>query len=75
MRLFGLLVKETPPVSLHEGWRGFCIVVIFFQTEKCSRLVIFKILAISSISVLASLFLLFNIPISFERLFLSDNKF
>ena len=28
MRLFGLLVKETPPVSLHEGWRGFLFIRI-----------------------------------------------
>ena len=39
MRLFGFLVKETPLVSLHEGWRGF----LFLQATllnfnyKCGR--------------------------------------
>ena len=37
-----------------EGWRGGVIVVIIFQTETSSLLVILKTLAISSISVLAS---------------------
>ena len=41
------------PVSLHEGWRGFCIVVIFFQTETSSGLLILKISGISSMWVLA----------------------
>ena len=37
-----------------EGWREGVIVVIFFQTDTSSLLVILKTLAISSISVLAS---------------------
>ena len=36
-----------------KGWRGFCIVVIFFQTETSSGLLILKISGISSMWVLA----------------------
>ena len=32
--------RNGNPVSLHEGWRGFCILVIFFQSETSSGLVI-----------------------------------
>jgi len=42
------------PRQSAEGWRGFFIVVIFFQTDTSSLLVILKTLAISAISVLAS---------------------
>ena len=42
------------PVSLHEGWPTFFILVIFSQAETSSRLVNLKTLAISPISVLAS---------------------